>query len=296
MNTTPWTRIARLLTTTSGLYVKEIARVAKTYEITTHILMPADAASSIVEHLKAHGIIVELIPESEFRDDHLLASSISRIGAYLFPSHDEANVVYGQGTVALELEEEVQKLLDVEAKAQDDPAATDKGKLDAIISVMGNGSTLSGICMATQGTGTRIFGAETISTFSSPAPERAQETPNHYWPNFKPMGALPWSIFTSPSMLSAVFSVSQNLTVQASDKLFEQHGIRVRAYDAAPLGLVLYGEDFRHFAEKEAASGRVRNIGIILRSDFPESEDELVKLVGAHEDADLERFLRNWRM
>ncbi|KAM0713970.1 hypothetical protein Q7P37_010933 [Cladosporium fusiforme] len=279
-----------------GLYVKEIARVAKMYEITTYVLMPADAASNKVEHLQAQGVIVELIPENEFRNDSLLASTIARIGAYRFSAHHEADVVHGQGTVALELEEEVEKLLELEASAQDDGKPAGKGKLDAIISVMGNGSTLCGICMASQGTGMRIFGAETVPGPVSEDLPRDQEGSCNHWQHFRPMGSLPWSIFTSPRMLSAVLYVDQKAAELASEKLFEQHGIRVRPYDAAPLGLVLYSEDFRHSAAKDAESDGVRNIGLILRSDFPRIEAGKAKLGTAQSDTDLEEFFKNWHV
>lgn len=267
---------------TAGLYVKEIARVAKTYEIAAHVLIPADAASSSVEHLRAHGLIVETVKGGDFWDDNLLASAIVRTGAYRFPSHNEPDVVHGQGTVALELEEEVKRLLESEHPNQDGVASARSERLDAIINAMGNGSTLSGICMATQGTGTRVLGGETVAgSTANQSRQRDRETSCNYWHHYKPMGALPWSIFTSPRMLSAVFYVDRKTTELASEKLFEKHGIRVAPYDAAPLGLVLYSEDFRHFAAKEAASGHVRNIGIILRSDVPKFGEDLAQMVGS---------------
>lgn len=236
---------------------------------------------------------MEVVPEHESRSDDILAATIARIGAFRFPSHDEADVVHGQGTVALELEEEVEQLLQAESPALESNISCEGRNLDAIINVMGNGSTLCGICMATQGTGTGVFGAETMSTFASGDNQTGQEGSCHYSEQLKPMGPLPWFVFTSPNMLSAVFYVDQEMAEMASKRLLKQHGIRVRPHDAAPLGVVLFSGDFRRFAEQEAQNGRVRNIGVILRSDLPESEDGSR---GTYSDAELEHSFRSWRV
>lgn len=263
------------------------------YKIKTYVLMPANAASRGAEHLRAHGITMEVLPEHGFRSDDILTSTIARIGAFRFPSHDEADVVHGQGTVALELEEEVEQLLQAEFPAPESRISNEGRKLDAIINVMGNGSALCGICMATQGTATRVFGAETMSTVTNEDNQMDQEGSSHYSEHFKPMGALPWSVFTSPNMLSAVFYVELKMAEMASQKLRQQHGGIVRPYDAPPLGVVLFSEDFRRFAEQKAQIGRVRNIGVILRSDLSGFED---RSRGTCSDAELEHFFRSWRV
>lgn len=277
----------------TGLYVKEIVRVAKTYKIKTFVLMRTDAKSDSIEQQQALGHIVELLDGNEFQDEYQLAKAITRTGAYRFPSHNEADVIHGQGTVALELEDEVSKLLEADLPSQDHDTTVRKGKLDAIVHAMGNGSTLSGICMAAQGTGMRVFGAELISSSPDCDPDGIREGAGDYWGSFQPMGALPWSIFTSPRMLSAVYYVDQRMATLASSKLCNQHGIEVRPYDAAPLGLVLYSDDFSQFAEKEAELARVRNIGIIVRSDSTKSKEDLAEIGCTYTDAaDLERSFK----
>lgn len=164
---------------------------------------------------------------------------------------------------------------------------------------MGNGFALCGICMAFQNTGTRVFGAEVIlgaGDFCDGDLSHSQTRRDdcHGTQGLVNMSAaaLSWSIFTAPKLLSAVHYIDQKSTQLAQAKLVEQLRINAGTYDAGPLALGLYSEDFRQFLEKETANGRQLNVGIIVRSDMPHCGDGRQTRSSKPPEDDLTRCLR----
>jgi threonine dehydratase len=263
--------------------------------IPTYVLAPVDLRTSSLQRLQALEVIVELSNEGDdCSNGYLSAMKTARKAAYPFPSHDEADVIHGQGTVALELEEEVASLL----KTDNSISGSQRGKLDTIINAMGNGSTLAGICMGLQGTGTNVFGVDAVleNVGQSGQPDfMPLGVGNQGWQDGwaklnEPMGPLPWLIFTSPRMLSAVFYVGYGNAALARQGLFDQHSIDVDLNDAAPLAFALYSEDFRRHTQRRGAKGQVKNIGVILRSGTVTCRDDNVRTASIHSDDSLEQY------
>lgn len=71
---------------------------------------------------------------------------IADTGARLVPPYDHPDIILGQGTLGLELQEQVVEL-------------GGKG-LDAIIAPCGGGGMLSGVALSAEGTGIKVFSAE----------------------------------------------------------------------------------------------------------------------------------------
>lgn len=190
----------------------------------------------------------------------------------LFPSYDDLEVVHGQGTLALELER---------AMADRSTAAAArrveyKSRPDIVVSDIDSGITLSGICMAFAGTGTRVFGAAPIQGFwdhawSQRSPGTAISLPedrgNRYWAGTKhPMSAIPWSTFTAPGQLSGVFEVNHEQVYAAKILARDHYRLQIEPDEAVPLAVALYNEDFTKLVAKESKKGRKKVVGIILRS------------------------------
>lgn len=259
------------------------------------MLAPVDLRTSSLQRLQALGVVVELSNEGDDSNNgYLSAMKTAREGAYPFPSHDEADVIHGQGTVALELEEEVASLLNTDNSIR----GSQRGELDTVINAMGNGSTLAGICMGLQGTGTNVFGVDAVleNMGQSGQPDFLPfAVGNQGWRDGRaklnlPMGPLPWLIFTSPRMLSAVFYIDHENAALARQGLFDQHSIDVDLNDAAPLAFALYSEDFRRHVQRRGAKGQVRNIGVILRSGMVECREGNVRTASIHSDDSLEQY------
>jgi len=186
--------------------------------------------------------------------------------AIRFPKRDHMDAIHGYGTVALDFERELAMM------AQHDLGSRPK----FIISDMDNGITLSGICMAFAGTGTRVLGAAPVSGFwehaskyysSAIPPEENYE--HKYWEALDvPMATIPWETFRSPGYLSGVFEVDNEQMYAASIAAREHYGLVLEPEEVVPLAVAMYNEEFRRIvAQSSQALGEEElTVGIILRS------------------------------
>jgi threonine dehydratase len=186
-----------------------------------------------------------------------------------FPLHHHLDVIHGQGSVALQLEQEmvVAELVNSASLWRDMP------EFGAVIGDIGNGCTLSGISMAFSGKSTQVFGAAPATFWlhaagrQYPLNAKMPEAPgSEYWKDVEiPMGAVPWSVFTSSSDLSGVFEVNDDALRAASEKVFEHCGLHIYPDEAAPLAVALYNQDFRRIAARKAKRGTEWTVGVILQ-------------------------------
>lgn len=185
-----------------------------------------------------------------------------------FPSNEDIDSVYGQGTLALELERE----LAIQNTTQQRPK---KSRPDIVISDLDSGISLSGICMAFTNTGTHVFGAapsegfwdHAWNAYTPGAVPKQQDKGQRYWAGTKhPMSAIPWSTFTAPGYLSGIFEVNNEQIHAASIMAQEHYRLQLQPEEAVPLAVALYNEEFQDFASRGAKPGRKRVVGVILRS------------------------------
>ncbi|MDH3255560.1 MAG: pyridoxal-phosphate dependent enzyme [Acidobacteriota bacterium] len=122
-------RAAGVVTHSSGNHAQAVALVGKLLEVQTTIVMPTNAPATKRAATEAYGAtVVEYDPATT--DRAALAQQIAgRQGSVLIPPFDHADVIAGQGTVALELIE-------------------DCGPLDALLVPVGGGGLLSGSAIA----------------------------------------------------------------------------------------------------------------------------------------------------
>jgi threo-3-hydroxy-L-aspartate ammonia-lyase len=133
----------------SGNHAQAVACAARELEIEATIVMPDDAPALKLEATRGYGATVVIYDRSgsgkgtgESRE--AIAARITReSGAVLVPPFDDDAVIAGQGTLALELLEEVPGL-------------------DVVVTPCGGGGLLSGVAVAAKGLrpGIRLFGVE----------------------------------------------------------------------------------------------------------------------------------------
>lgn len=206
-------------------------------------------------------------------------STIPMSGSIPFPPYDDLEIVHGQGTVALELEQET-SMTGVQT-ASSDSQQPSKSRPDIVLADFDSGVTLSGICMAFVGTGTHVFGAAPTSGFwdhvwnlntpSNPAGEGTASYQdaqgNRYWADIKhPISQTLWSTFTAPGHLSGVFEVDNEQVHAASILVRDNYGLQLEPDESVPLAVALYNEDFQRFVDRETRRGRKLVVGIVLRS------------------------------
>jgi len=127
----------------SGNHAQAVAIAARQAGASATLVMPLDAPRSKVQATQDQGAQIVTYDRLRESREAIGEAIASRTGATLVPPFDHAWIIAGQGTVALELLEEVPDL-------------------DALVAPLGGGGLLSGCAIAAQGLrpGIRVFGVE----------------------------------------------------------------------------------------------------------------------------------------
>lgn len=134
---------AGVVTHSSGNHAQALALAARMRGIPAHVVMPHDSARTKVAAVEGYGGKVYFC-EPTVASRAAKASEVQQAtGATLIPPYDHPDVIAGQGTIALELLEQVPNL-------------------DAIVVPLGGGGMISGIALAARELkpGIRVIGAE----------------------------------------------------------------------------------------------------------------------------------------
>uniref|UniRef100_L2FWP5 Pyridoxal-phosphate dependent n=1 Tax=Colletotrichum fructicola (strain Nara gc5) TaxID=1213859 RepID=L2FWP5_COLFN len=192
---------------------------------------------------------------------------IAETGARLVPPYDHPDIMLGQGTLGLELQEQVRDLIAAGHSAQNptfnstgQPSASEGKGLDAIMTPCGGGGMLSGVALSCEGTGIRVFGAE-------PEFQGADDCKRGFEAGKRvesvktltiadglrtPVGKFPWGVIYERRLVENMFSVSEEEIKAAVKLVFERFKLVVEPSGAVPLAVALFNEDFRSMVEKEA--------------------------------------------
>ncbi|MDP6363563.1 MAG: pyridoxal-phosphate dependent enzyme [Candidatus Poseidoniia archaeon] len=129
-------------THSSGNHAQALALAAQMRGIAAHIVMPENVAPIKLHAVESYGAEITLCEPTLAARESALAEVRRTTGAVLVHPYDNARVIAGQGTAALEL--------------------LAQAELDAIITPVGGGGLLSGTCIAVRGTapGVALYGAE----------------------------------------------------------------------------------------------------------------------------------------
>jgi threonine dehydratase len=130
-------------THSSGNHAQALALAARARGIPAFIVMPSNAPAAKRAAVDEYGGKITFCEPTLEARERTLEEVRERTGAISIHPYDDARVIAGQGTAALELIEEVPGL-------------------DAIVAPVGGGGLLSGTAIAARGAGSgvRVFGAE----------------------------------------------------------------------------------------------------------------------------------------
>lgn len=224
----------------------------------------------------------------------MVADLQAKTGAVLVPPYDHPDIILGQGTLALEFEQQV-KELGAETRREDasregygwrsrmakqpnggygdaEPA-TSEG-LDAVIAPCGGGGLLSGVATALSGTGIAVFGAEPSFEGADDCRRGLASNPPKRIETVKsltiadgvrtPVGKIPWSVISDKTKVRGVYSVSEEQIKKAVRLIMERMKVVVEPSGALPLAVALYDEEFRKLVERECGEEGCWNVGLVL--------------------------------
>ncbi|KAL8800399.1 MAG: hypothetical protein Q9182_005201 [Xanthomendoza sp. 2 TL-2023] len=269
---------------------------ASTHGVKAYIVMPTISTPSKIAATKGYGAEVIFSGSTSQERETVVEDVIKRTNATLIPPYDHVDIILGQGTMALELEEQVQELVqrdrsltvhgdDCEkenshstkngsSRHGDDLVQTrnrQAGHLDAVIAPLGGGGMLSGIATALCGTGTKVFGAE--PSFEGADDGRRGLEAKERITSVKtltiadglrtPVGKINWTIISDKSKVKGVYAVTEEQILSAMRLVAERMKVFVEPSAVVGLAVCLYNEQFRKLVEEEE-QGRGMDIGIIL--------------------------------
>ena len=274
-----------------GNHAQALALAARTHKVKAYIVMPSISTPSKIAATQGYGAEVIFSGSTSQEREAVVEQVIKGTGATLVPPYDHPYIILGQGTMALELEEQVRELLTGKHSVSiqnEDKTATDgflapsemvdhnersgqPGHLDAVIAPLGGGGMLSGIATALHGTGIIVFGAE--PSFEGADDGRRGLEANERITTVKtltiadglrtPVGEIPWTVISDKSKVRGVYAVTEEQILSAMKLVLERMKVFIEPSAAVGLAVCLYDEAFRRLVDKEAGK-EGWNIGIVL--------------------------------
>lgn len=251
-----------------GNHAQALSLAAKTFAIPAHIVMPLISTPSKIAGTQAQGAIVHFSGSTSQEREAVVADVIKQTGATLVPPYDHPDIILGQGTMALEIERQVEEL--VKEHPELSVHGAEKG-LDAVITPCGGGGMLSGNAIALQGTGTKVFGAE--PSFQGGDDARRGVEAGKRITTVKtltiadglrtPLGEWTWKVVSDKKYVAGLYAVTEQNIRDAMKLVLERMKCFVEPSAVVGLATILYNEDFRNMVEKEAGE-EGWNIGIVF--------------------------------
>ncbi|KAH8699584.1 tryptophan synthase beta subunit-like PLP-dependent enzyme [Ilyonectria robusta] len=264
-----------VVTHSSGNHAQALALAARESGIKAYIVMPDISIPQKIAATKGYGANVIHSGSTSVEREAVANKVIAETGARLVPPYDHPDIMLGQGTMGLELQQQVVHLM---TAADGEPrfraAATGRDNagpgrpgsakaepgLDAIMTPCGGGGMLSGVALSCEGTGIRVFGAEP-SYQGADDGKRGYEAGERV-PAVKtltiadglrtPVGEHPWGVIYERRLVAGMYSVTEDEIRAAMRLVLERFKMVVEPSGCVPLAVALFDEDFRSMVEREA--------------------------------------------
>lgn len=218
-----------VVTHSSGNHGQALALAASLRGITAHIIMPNTAPQVKKDAVAGYGGNVHLSEPNLSARLKLVNSIVEETGAELIPPYDHLDIIAGQGTVALELLEQVHDL-------------------DAIVVPVGGGGLISGIAIAAKALNPniRIYGAEPLGADDMARSMAAGQRVDRHDPKTIADGLMTnlcdttWNIIHG--YVDGAITVSEEQIVDAMRYIYGRMKLVVEPSGAVPLAAVLTDE------------------------------------------------------
>ncbi len=214
-------------THSSGNHAQALALAARSRGIPAWIVMPTSAPAVKRAAVEGYGAtVVDCDPTLEARET-TAAQVVADTGAHFVHPYNDARIIAGQGTAAVELLEE-------------------SGPLDAIIAPVGGGGLMAGTCIAASAIqpGIRLIGAEPAGADDAARSLAAGEHLPQTGPDticdglLTSVGTLNWSVLRDH--LETIITVDDALVIEAMRLFFSRAKTVVEPSGATPLAAVMH--------------------------------------------------------
>jgi threonine dehydratase len=222
--------------------------------------MPKISTPSKIAATRSHGADVIFSGSTSEEREAVLQQVIKDTGARFVPPYDHPDIIAGQGTAGLEFQEQIR-----------DFGVT---HLDALVSPVGGGGLLGGLCLAFQSTGTKVFGAEPEFEGCNDAERGLAMDPPQRITSVKslsiadglrtPLGELNWTIISDKRLLQGAYSVSETQIKGAMRLLMERMKVFVEPSAVVGLAVVLGNTKWREEMRVLMGDKKEWNVGIVL--------------------------------
>lgn len=275
---------------TIGNHAQALALAATRFKTTAHIVMPTISTPSKIAATKGYGATVYFSGSTSDEREAVVREVMAKTGAVLVPPYDHPDIILGQGTMALELEEQVREMLadepglSVHRGSREQDARTDgegdggyadekagEHHLDAVLAPLGGGGMLAGVATALYGTPTRVYAAEPSFQGADDgrrgleAGERVTKVSTLTIADGlrTPVGEINWTIISDREKVRGAFAVTEEQIKKAMKLVLERLKVFVEPSACVGLAVVMFDERFRRECEKEGGL-EGWDVGIIL--------------------------------
>ena len=230
--------------------------------------MPKISTPSKIAATKGYGAKIIFSGSTAVEREAVVEDVIRETRARLIPPYDHPDIMLGQGTLGIEMQEQVERMIAAGENGWQEKCSyaikvkAEGGKrkgLDAIITPCGGGGMLSGTALSCEGTGIVVFGAE-------PEFEGADDCKRGLEAGKRieivktltiadglrtPVGAYPWTVIHDRKLVKAMFSVTEEQIKKAMRLVLERMKMVIEPSAVVGLAVALYNEDFRRIAQRE---------------------------------------------
>lgn len=232
-----------VVTHSSGNFGQALAYAAGTRGIRAHVVMPSNATGAKRAAVLGYGgRVIPCEPTLQARET-TAAEVVRETGAVLVHPYDQAEVIAGQGTIALEVMEQVPGL-------------------EAIVAPVGGGGLVSGVALATQGADphVQVFAAEPAGADDAARSKASgrlvpQDSPRTIADGLRTgLGRLTWPVVRD--LVDEVVTVSEGEIVRAMRLVFERMKVVIEPSAAVAVAAVL--------SDRFRAMPGLRRVAVVL--------------------------------
>lgn len=219
-----------VVTHSSGNHAQALALAAKMHGIPAFIVMPRTSSPVKRAAVEGYGAEVVLCEPNQQARESTAAEIEARTGATFIHPYNNLDVMAGQGTALLELDEQAREL---------------GTTLDAVIAPVGGGGLLSGTCIAAKGlrTSFRVFAGEPTGADDAARSFAAGSLIPQTGPNtiadglLTSLGDRTWPIIRDN--VEAIITVSDEQITQAMQLIWERAKLLIEPSSAVVLAAIL---------------------------------------------------------